>query len=835
MSLLDSLNLNNNNNIIIIPKYLSKEYIRLYIEDKELNNDGIFYMDEYIFSIHNVDIKESKNKDVIRLNKIIDQINDLYEKIHLKSSVDKIINVLNQITYQRYAADYTENNNLFETLHSSLNDIEKNSFDAEGQVIEEIWKLWIKKSKSDQSTAEKYISLLNDKPIIPDIYKIHVIGSDSFLGIEKNWLNSLSVEHEIYKIESSGKNINRSFFNSDYSINFNIVKDYLKNISSKNFSTMEQECLYISNEINKCLDKNDNLNIGLIHNDWYFARRLRAILERYSIGIKDYDGWALSTSSVSAFINKCFDYYVEGYKCTDLFDIVNSPCFLPALPEIRKEQFLKYIEKLVVNNIETTPIKPSNIPDAYKEIKNALTLDVEIPNNSYKISHDNFFKFLNSIINTFKSNQYLDKDNAGKKILSQLNKFEHITKESDISNMEINIWRKMVNNQFENSRFSVKKFSKNIRFTDINHALISNFDSLFICSMSSYNYPKKKIHDLLLNKSVYSDFMIKNIYEKKNNIDDILSLKYRAKKLYLSYHFQNGNESLNMSKYKKFIDLLKNEKKCSDNDSLKKNNLEINYRKPFGKFSAQSLSLNNSDIKSFNSCEYSFYLNKISKENNILKDKKYLTGTYIHKCIETYIKENLSDNILFNQDRLKIISDNIAQNYFTNLENSVDPFLWKNLINNFCALINNDLLDGISVTAEKYRQIDFEDNIKLTGRVDILIKGKNNNKIIDIKTTSQKPTIKSVVSGDEPQLSVYSMLYPEVDELKYYFINLHKQEISEKSYNKNDLKNATEKNKNLIEVISNKFINSDKFEATDNIRACEKCYVKNICRPSYWK
>ncbi len=88
-----------------------------------------------------------------------------------------------------------------------------------------------------------------------------------------------------------------------------------------------------------------------------------------------------------------------------------------------------------------------------------------------------------------------------------------------------------------------------------------------------------------------------------------------------------------MSKYKKFIDLLKNEKKCSDNDSLKKNNIEINYRKPFGKFSSQSLSLNNSDIKNFNSCEYSFYLNKISKENNILKDKKYLTGTYIHKCI----------------------------------------------------------------------------------------------------------------------------------------------------------------------------------------------------------
>ena len=102
------------------------------------------------------------------------------------------------------------------------------------------------------------------------------------------------------------------------------------------------------------------------------------------------------------------------------------------------------------------------------------------------------------------------------------------------------------------------------------------------------------------------------------------------------------------------------------------------------------------------------------------------------------------------------------------------------------------------MTAEKSRQINFKGNIKLTGRVDILIKSKNSNKIIDIKTTSQKPTIKSVISGDEPQLSVYSMLYPEVDELKYYFINLHKQEISEKSYSKDDLKNATEKNKNLI-------------------------------------
>ena len=68
MSLLDSLKLNNNNNIIIIPKYLSKEYIRLYIEDKGLNNDGIFYMDEYIFSINNIDINEKfQNLDKIEL------------------------------------------------------------------------------------------------------------------------------------------------------------------------------------------------------------------------------------------------------------------------------------------------------------------------------------------------------------------------------------------------------------------------------------------------------------------------------------------------------------------------------------------------------------------------------------------------------------------------------------------------------------------------------------------------------------------------------------------------------------------------------------------------
>ena len=51
-------------------------------------------------------------------------------------------------------------------------------------------------------------------------------------------------------------------------------------------------------------------NIALINNDRYFARRLRAILERNDIKYNDFGGWLLSTSSFCSYVESIINYFI---------------------------------------------------------------------------------------------------------------------------------------------------------------------------------------------------------------------------------------------------------------------------------------------------------------------------------------------------------------------------------------------------------------------------------------------------------------------------------------------------------------------------------------------
>ncbi len=66
-------------------------------------------------------------------------------------------------------------------------------------------------------------------------------------------------------------------------------------------------------------------NIGIVTNDRKLARRVRALLERANIALKDGGGWALSTTSAATVLMRWLECLEQNFAYAPLLDLLKSP------------------------------------------------------------------------------------------------------------------------------------------------------------------------------------------------------------------------------------------------------------------------------------------------------------------------------------------------------------------------------------------------------------------------------------------------------------------------------------------------------------------------------
>jgi ATP-dependent helicase/nuclease subunit B len=99
----------------------------------------------------------------------------------------------------------------------------------------------------------------------------------------------------------------------------------LKNhLATLHTNSAEQEASAIVLQI-RCWLLEDKQSIGIISEDRKLARRVRALLEREDIELKDSGGWALSTTSSAAVLERWLETVEEDFSHTSLLDVLKSP------------------------------------------------------------------------------------------------------------------------------------------------------------------------------------------------------------------------------------------------------------------------------------------------------------------------------------------------------------------------------------------------------------------------------------------------------------------------------------------------------------------------------
>lgn len=73
-------------------------------------------------------------------------------------------------------------------------------------------------------------------------------------------------------------------------------------------------------------------SIGIVTENRRLARRVRALLERAGIALQDAAGWALSTTSAAAVLERWLECIEEDFPHLAMLDLLKSPFFITALP-----------------------------------------------------------------------------------------------------------------------------------------------------------------------------------------------------------------------------------------------------------------------------------------------------------------------------------------------------------------------------------------------------------------------------------------------------------------------------------------------------------------------
>jgi len=93
-------------------------------------------------------------------------------------------------------------------------------------------------------------------------------------------------------------------------------------------NSAEQEALAIDLQVRRWLLE-ERQPLGIVTEDRRLARRIRALLERSGIHLQDSGGWALSTTSAAAALERWLETVEEDFDHQPLLDVLKSPFIFP--------------------------------------------------------------------------------------------------------------------------------------------------------------------------------------------------------------------------------------------------------------------------------------------------------------------------------------------------------------------------------------------------------------------------------------------------------------------------------------------------------------------------
>lgn len=269
--------------------------------------------------------------------------------------------------------------------------------------------------------------------------------------------------------------------------------------------------------------------IGIITEDRRLARRVRALLERSGILLDDEAGWALSTTSAAAIIERWLECIETDFEQTVLLDLLKSP-FL-------KNQDQQEAHLHLVNRFEADIIHRENISRGISRYKQHIQyrknrLDTHASKHSMQVSQalitlldeteeaakpllalqqkqpsSPLHEYISALLTSLEDLQcyaQLENDIAGKQVIELLKQLNAASQNYPIS-VNWTDFRSWFGRQLETAFFKPAQQHNSVVLTNFNNSYLSSFDAVIIAAADKQHLPGQFSHGPFFNDHVYHE------------------------------------------------------------------------------------------------------------------------------------------------------------------------------------------------------------------------------------------------------------------------------------------------------------------------------------------
>jgi ATP-dependent helicase/nuclease subunit B len=247
-------------------------------------------------------------------------------------------------------------------------------------------------------------------------------------------------------------------------------------------------------------------NIALVAQDRLVARRVRALLERAGVLVRDETGWTFSTLAVSTVLMRWLDALQSDFYYQDLLDLLKSPFIFADQDASARKQAVYQLEQLVRKHGVASHLDAFlDLAHGEAEVQTALVRLRQaadaLRRNSDTLS--GWLRALDSSLSILGVLQGLGADEAGAKLLQALQTWQQeLTADSTrFSRAE---WRHWLAQQLDGNNFIDKSIDSPVLLTSLTSTRWRSFDAVLLLGADASHLPSTDNGSMWFNDAVRS-------------------------------------------------------------------------------------------------------------------------------------------------------------------------------------------------------------------------------------------------------------------------------------------------------------------------------------------
>lgn len=647
----------------------------------------------------------------------------------------------------------------------------------------------------------------------------------------------------------------------------------------------EQEARAVELQVRRWL-LDGHQRVGIVTEDRRLARRVRALLERANVSLRDSAGWALSTTSAAAALERWLEAVEQDYYHQPLVDLMRSPFIFPDRERAAFQAIVYRFEQDVVINenvargldryhqalasrrrrLETADF--SSVHALLDELERAGAPLLPLINDT-RHAPGRLLDALTESMSRLGQDRAFARDAAGDQVLQVLDDLRHSLTHRSLTMtwMEFRSW---LGRALEQNHFSPEPTAAQVELLGLEQSMLGRFDALIIAGLDAQHLPGEERTTPFFNNSVRLELGLSPANRHRQlKYYHFRRLLESAPRILLTHCAHRDAEHIIPSPW---LALLQAFHHLAYGGPLGDNDIALYMEHPHtmvtggdgaplpGRKSHPTPRVDRrlipdtvtaTSYQQLVNCPYQFFaaqcLTLTAPEPVTEKLQKSDYGNRIHLILQAF-----HDNVpnlpgpfqgpLTEQNREQaetMLRDISAAVFARDLE---DNFLhrgwlhrWEMLIPDYIDWqINHARQWRVQAVEVKTLNEDFSPLFKIKGRLDRIDAGPDGMGIIDYKTGAV-PSQDDIDRGEAVQLPFYALLSDE-PVTRAQYLCLDKSRMSQRRYAEGDALTALRDNTahRLLDLMT-AMHQGAALPAWGDENTCEYCRMSGLCRKQAWQ